>query len=117
MVGQASLIIAVVSASTAGIGIDWKQEYPYEDVHLGEPVWLVDGGRAMLGLMKWMDAEGTLSRFRVDAYKVDTLGDVGVFESGSVLVAGYLKGADEGIGAFRSRDKDLWKYKICKLKL
>jgi hypothetical protein len=67
--------------------------------------------------MKWIDGEGTLSRFRVDAYKADTLGDVGVFEKGTVLISGYLNEKASGVGAFRFRDKDFWKYKLCKLSL
>ena len=117
MIGQASMIVATVAVTGGGLNVEWKQEFPFEDVHLGDPVWISDGTRALLGIMKWIDGEGELSRFRVDAYKADTLGDVGVFEKGTVLMAGYLSEKAGGMGAFRYRDKELWKYKICKLAL
>ena len=43
------------------------------------------------------------------------IGDAGVFPRGAVLAAGYLNDSDKGLGAFRFREKDLWKYKLCKI--
>lgn len=117
MIGQASLIVAAISVVGGELKTEWKQEFPFSDVHLAEPAWVTDGTKALLGMMKWMDGEGALSRFRVDAYKADALGDVGVFEKGTVLVAGYLNNKASGMGAFRYRENELWKYKICKLTL
>lgn len=117
MIGQASLIVAAIAGTGGELKLEWSKEFPFDDVHLAEPAWVGDGSKAMIGIMKWMDGEGALSRFRVDAYKVDALGDVGVFEKGTVLVAGYLNERSDGVGAFRYRENELWKYKICKLTL
>jgi len=117
MIGQASLIVAAVSVSNGAAAVAWKHEVPFPDVHLGEPVWLSNGNRAFLGLIKWIDAEGSLSRIKVDASRAEVLSDVGVFPKGTVLSAGYLTDRDKGMGAFRFRDNELWKYKLCKLSL
>ena len=87
------------------------------DTHLGEPVWLSNGSRAILGLIRWVDGESSLSRIKVDKEGAELLTDVGVFAKGSVLVAGYLKANENGLGAFRYRENDMWKYKICRLSL
>ncbi len=117
MIGQASMIVTSIGVSGGEPSVEWKQEFPFDDVHLGDPVWISNGTRALLGIIKWIDGEGALSRFRVDAYKADTLGDVGVFEKGTVLISGYLNEKSSGMGAFRYREKELWKYKLCKLSL
>jgi hypothetical protein len=117
MIGQASLIVAAVSVSNGAPTIAWKKEIPFPDVHLGEPVWLSNGNKAFLGLMKWIDAEGSLTRINVNASGAEALSDVGVFPKGTVLAAGYLNDRDKGMGAFRFRDNELWKYKLCKLSL
>jgi hypothetical protein len=114
MVGQASLM--VVAAGSTG-AIHWKKEFAMPDVHLGEPVWLGDGTKALLGVMRWIDAEGSLGRIKVDRFGAEQLTDVGVFVKGSVLVTGYLNSDGQGLGGFRNRDNDLWKYKICKISL
>ncbi len=117
MIGQASLIVAAVSVSNRSATLAWKKDIPFPDVHLGEPVWLSNGNKAFLGLIKWIDAEGSLSRVKVDASGAEVLSDVGVFPKGTVLAAGYLTDREKGIGAFRFRDNELWKYKLCKLSL
>jgi hypothetical protein len=112
MVGQASLLIV---ATGGGGAVLWKREFPMPDVHLGDPVWLGNGSKALLGLIQWIDAEGSLRRIKVDKFGAEQLTDVGVFAKGSVLVAGYLD--SDGLAGFRHRENDLWKYKICKIPL
>jgi hypothetical protein len=114
MVGQASLLI--LAAGSRGT-VSWKKDFPMPDVHLGEPVWLSNGSKAVLGLMRWIDAEGSLGRIKVDRFGAEQLTDVGVFAKGSVLVAGYLDSEGRGLGGVRHRETDLWKYKICKISL
>jgi hypothetical protein len=116
MVGQGVLIVASLEPSSSAAKIIWLKEFPFADVHLGEPVWLSNGNRGFLTLMQWVDSEGVLSRIKVDGTDATQLPDVGVFERGAILASGYL-GPQDGIGAFRYREKDLWKYKLCKLSL
>ena len=116
MIGQASLLVAATSNHGGG-ALAWKKEFPMFDTHLGEPVWLSNGSRAILGLIRWVDGESSLSRIKVDKEGAELLTDVGVFAKGSVLVAGYLKANENGLGAFRYRENDMWKYKICRLSL
>ena len=115
MVGQSSLLLAAVDIAGMDLQDAWHQEFALSDVHVAEPVWISNGIYGFVGIVKWIDAEGTLSRFKVDSTGAKQLPDVGVFEKGTILAAGYLNGSNNGLGAFRYRDKDLWKYKLCKL--
>ncbi len=116
MVGQGVLIVASLEPSSSASRIVWQKEFPFADVHVGEPVWLSNGTSAFVNLMQWVDSEGVLSRVKVDGAGATQLPDAGVFERGAILAAGYL-GPKDGVGAFRYREKDLWKYKLCKLSL
>jgi hypothetical protein len=115
MVGQSSLLLVAVDIAGMGLQDAWHQEFALTDVHVTEPVWISNGIHGFVGIVKWIDAEGTLSRFKVDSTGTKQLPDVGVFDKGTILAAGYLNGSNNGLGAFRYRDKDLWKYKLCKL--
>jgi hypothetical protein len=117
MIGQASLTVTALSVNEPELVAAWSKEFPLADVHLGEPVWITNGGKALVGLIKWIDGEGTLSRVKADAFGAEALPDIGVFEKGTVLVSGYLGAKERGLGAFRYRVNDLWKYKLCKLSL
>ena len=117
MIGQATLVVAATSIVGNSSDVVWKQEFSFADVHVGEPVWLSNGSKALLGLIKWIDAEGSLSRVRVDAKGAEALTDVGVFPKGTLMITGYLSRRDNGLGAFRYRDNELWKYKLCRLSL
>lgn len=117
MVGQAVLVIATVSTSSQQPVLAWTREFSMQDVHLAEPVWVPNGSKALVGLMKWIDGEGALARLKVDASGAEPLPDVGAFDKGTVLVSGYLDAKERGLGAFRYRSNDLWKYKLCKLTL
>lgn len=117
MIGQASLTVTALSVNEPELVAAWSKEFPLADVHLGEPLWITNGGKALVGLVKWIDGEGTLSRVKADAFGAEALPDIGVFEKGTVLVSGYLGAKERGLGAFRYRVNDLWKYKLCKLSL
>lgn len=117
MVGQGVLAISAFEVGPSNLQLSWSKEFKYDDVHLGDPVWLTNGATGFLTLMKWIDSEGTLSRFKVNDSTAEQLPDLGVFARGSVLVSGYMGPKSHGLGAFRYREKDLWKYKLCKLYL
>lgn len=117
MVGQGVVTVAAVEMTSGNPVLSWTKEFPFEDVHLGEPVWLSNGRRGFLGLMKWVDSEAVLTRIKVDAMSAELLPDLGVFARGTILAGGYLNQENRGVGAFRYREKDLWKYKLCKLSL
>jgi hypothetical protein len=116
MVGQGVLLVASLDPTSSPAQIIWQKEFPFADVHVGEPVWLSNGNQGFVTLMQWVDSEGVLSRVKVDGAGATQLPDVGVFERGAILASGYL-GPKDGVGAFRYREKDLWKYKLCKLSL
>lgn len=116
MVGQGVLLVASLDPASSPAQIIWQKEFPFADVHVGEPVWLSNGNQGFVTLMQWVNSEGVLSRVKVDGAGATQLPDVGVFERGAILASGYL-GPKEGVGAFRYREKDLWKYKLCKLSL
>ena len=116
MVGQGVLLVASLDPASSPAQIIWQKEFPFADVHVGEPVWLSNGNQGFVTLMQWVDSEGVLSRVKVDGAGATQLPDVGVFERGAILASGYL-GPKDGVGAFRYREKDLWKYKLCKLSL
>jgi hypothetical protein len=115
MIGQSSLIVSAVGSQN--IAQSWKNEFPMTDVHLGEPVLLANNSKGIIGLMRWIDGESSLLRVKVDGNGAEQLTEVGVFAKGSVLAAGYLNNKDRGLSAFRYRDKELWKYKICRVSL
>lgn len=117
MVGQGVLIVSAIDVDSEGLLTSWRKEFAYDDVHVGEPVLLSNGTRALLGIMKWVDSESVFSRIKVDATSAVQLPDWGVFERGTILASGYLNGQNQGLGAFRYRSKELWKYKLCKLSL
>jgi hypothetical protein len=97
--------------------LSWRKEFQFSDVHLGEPVWLSNGHRAFIALMKWVDSETVLTRIKVDSNSAEMVPDIGVFARGTILASGYFGPENSGLGAFRFREKDLWKYKLCKLSL
>jgi hypothetical protein len=115
MVGQGVLTVTGVDASVETLTSNWSKEFPLNDVHLGEPVLLSNGRSVFVGLMKWVDAESVLARLKVDNDGAEMLSDLGVFQRGTILAAGYLNAENSGVGAFRFRKKDLWEYKLCKL--
>ncbi len=115
MIGQGVLTVVAANVTDAGVSEAWQKEFPYPDVHLGEPAWLSNGRTGFLGLMRWIDAEASLSRIKIDESSAELIGDAGVFPRGTVMAAGYLNDSDKGLGAFRFREKDLWKYKLCKI--
>jgi hypothetical protein len=115
MVGQSSLIVNAVDAKSGAPS--WKKDFPMTDVHLGEPVLLTNNSRGMVALMRWIDGESTISRIKVESDGAQLLTEAGVFAKGSVLAAGYLNNKDRGLSAFRYREKELWKYKICRVSL
>lgn len=115
LVGQGILDVVAANISEAGVSETWKKEFPYPDVHLGEPTWLSNGTTAFLGIMRWVDAEATMSRIKVETTGATLIGDAGVFSKGTVLAAGYLNDSGKGLGAFRFREKELWKYNLCEI--
>jgi hypothetical protein len=115
LVGQGVLDVVAANISEAGVSESWKKEFPYPDVHLGEPTWLSNGSTAFLGIMRWVDGEATMSRIKVDSTGATLIGDAGVFSKGTVLAAGYLNDSGKGLGAFRFREKELWKYNLCEI--
>lgn len=117
MVGQGALTISAIDLASGGANLSWRKEFPFSDVHLGEPVWLSNGQRAFVGLMKWVDSETVLTRIKVDSAAAEMVPDIGIFARGTILAAGYFGPENSGLGAFRFREKDLWKYKLCKLSL
>ncbi len=117
MVGQGVLTVSAFDMSAGGANLSWRKEFPFSDVHLGEPVWLSNGHRAFIALMKWVDSETVLTRIKVDSNSAEMVPDIGVFARGTILASGYFGPENSGLGAFRFREKDLWKYKLCKLSL
>ena len=115
LIGQGVLNVIAANISETGVSESWRKEFPYPDVHLGEPTWLSNGSGAFLGIMRWIDAEATMSRIKVDSSGAVLIGDSGVFSKGTVLAAGYLNDSGKGLGAFRFREKELWKYNLCEI--
>jgi hypothetical protein len=117
MIGQGVLTIVAAEPKDGEVSEAWHKDFPFPDVHLGDPAWLTNGTTAMIGLMRWIDADGSLSRIKIDRNGAELLRDAGVFPKGTVLVTGFLDEKDKGLGAFRYRDNELWKYKLCKISL
>ena len=112
MVGQASIVVGQFDSSREWGNI---KTVDLSDLHVSEPVWSNFGN--IVAIMKWIDAEGTLGVYRLsDKGEVNTF-DKGVFPQGSVPMSLFQVKANNYGVVVRNKKDDLWRYRVCKIRL
>lgn len=89
---------------------------PFMHTHLSQPLLLGEGPSLSAWILKWLDAEGTLSRTRAVELPGEKIEHFGVFPKDSRPISVHTNPDDGRAGMLlRSRRGEGWQYQFCNL--
>lgn len=115
LVGQVKLTAAKLDLSGTPSMVEPAQ-LDINDIHLSKPFWGNAGPSASLLILKWVDIEGTIGMYKIDANGSIIHKNYGIIPEGGAIVDAFeLTKHDEIFTIIRYKDDTHMRYKICQI--
>ncbi len=117
MVGRANLKITKFQIAQEGMRQLWTRGFKIDNIHVSEPLWIVQRHKPHLFLLEWLDNESTLSSFPiVPETGISEASVHGVFPKGSRIEDTLVDASDGHVYmVMRTKNKELWNFEVCDL--